>query len=187
MSESANELSRLIKTRQLPAAAVEIEADEAERIALAKRFDLPKIHSLHSEVAFEEDGKAILGRGNLKALFLQNCAVSGEEFEVTIDEPLLLRFVEAGTIEPTLTDGDDAALGSTADIEIELTPDDCDEIEYTGESFDLGEAVAQSLGLAIDPYAEGPGADAARKAAGITGDDAPSGPLAEALKGLKRE
>ena len=72
------------------------------------------------------------------------------------------------------------------DIEIELDADELDEIEFSGESFDLGEAVAQSLGLAIDPYAEGPNADAARKEAGITGDDAPSGLLAEALAALKK-
>ena len=40
---------------------------------------------------------------------------------------------------------------------------------------------AQTLALAIDPYAEGPDADATREKAGIKSDDAPSGPLAEAL------
>ena len=73
------------------------------------------------------------------------------------------------------------------EIEIELAADDLDEIEYSGITFDLGEAVAQSLGLAIDPYAEGPNADATRKAAGISSDDEPSGPLAEALKALKKD
>ncbi len=50
--------------------------------------------------------------------------------------------------------------------------------------FDLGEAVAQSLALAIDPYAVGPSAEQARKDAGL-GDEAASGPFA-ALAGLKK-
>jgi len=58
-----------------------------------------------------------------------------------------------------------------------------DEIEYTGTHIDLGEAVAQSLALAIDPFLTGPNADAARKSAGI-GTPEDNGAFA-ALKGLK--
>ena len=74
------------------------------------------------------------------------------------------------------------AEGASED-EIEITADDCDEIEYEGMTFDLGEAVAQSLGLAIDPFAEGPEADAARQKHGLAGEEA-SGPFA-ALAALK--
>ena len=177
--QQRSELSRMIKARQLPADPIAIEADEGERAALAERFSLPTVHNLRAELALEEDGKAVLARGQLEAEISQDCAVSGEPFDVAISEALLLRFVEEGTVDPALSEDEE--------IEIELSPDDCDEIEYSGESFDLGEAVAQSLGLAIDPYAEGPGADAAREKAGITGDDMPSGPLAEALKALKKD
>ena len=88
-------------------------------------------------------------------------------------------FVEESAPEPT---DDDT-------IEIELDAEDLDEIEYAGDTFDLGEAVAQSLGLAFDPYAEGPNADAVRVEKGIASDEdqAPSGPLAEALKALKKD
>ena len=50
--------------------------------------------------------------------------------------------------------------------------------------FDLGEAVAQDLALAIDPYAVGPGAERARKEAGLL-DEAAAGPFA-ALEALKK-
>ena len=174
------EFSRLVKDRQLPAATLVLEANEAERSALAARFGVPRVDALRAEVSLEQDGKAIAARGTLTAHIVQLCAISGEEFEVAIEEPLALRFVEEGSVDPALADADE-------EIEIELSADELDEIEYSGESFDLGEAVAQSLGLAIDPYAEGPNADAARKQAGIVGDDAPSGPLADALRALKRE
>ena len=69
---------------------------------------------------------------------------------------------------------------------VKISPEELDEIEYHGEMFDLGEAVAQSLALAIDPYAEGPNADAARKAAGIVLEGEQDGPLAAFLAGLKK-
>ena len=176
---SAPELSRIVKARALPAEPVVITASDEERAALATRFGLPQVKQLVASVDLEKDGKAIRATGSLKAAIIQSCAISGEEFPVSISEPLALRFVEEGAIDP--------ALSEDGEIEIELNHDDLDDIEYSGDSFDLGEAVAQSLGLAIDPYAEGPNADSARKDAGISSDDAPSGPLAEALKALKRD
>lgn len=172
-----SELSRMIKARALPAAAVVIEADAAERAALASRFGLGAVESLHAEVALEAKPRAIRATGRLRAAIMQPCAVSGEDFPVTIDEPIDLRFVEESRTPP----------GEDEDIELELEADDCDEIEYAGEMFDLGEAVAQSLGLAIDPYAEGPEADAARKAAGIVREGEQEGPLAAMLAALKKD
>ena len=69
--------------------------------------------------------------------------------------------------------------------EIELDSSEPDEIYYEGQAFDLGEAVAQSFGLAIDPYAEGPDAGTTREKAGLL-DAAPSGPFA-ALAALKKD
>ena len=111
--------------------------------------------------------------GTLKAAIRQSCSVSGEEFPANISEEIELRFFEEGTLIPVPADGEE--------IEIELEADDCDEIEYSGDSFDLGEAVAQTLGLAIDPYAEGPNADEARKEAGIANEEEQTGPLAAGL------
>ncbi len=174
---SAPELSRPIKVRPLPGGPVVVEANEAERAALAERFDLSAVENLHAEIELEDKGKAIRATGHLVAEILQACAISAEDFAVTVSEPVDLRFVLEGSLNEAESD----------DEEIELEADDCDEIEYAGDAFDLGEAIAQTLGLAIDPYAEGPNADAARKAAGISGDDAPSGPLAEALAALKKD
>ncbi len=164
----------MIKARPLPAGAVVIEASEAERAALALRFGLGAVESLRAEVVLDAKPRAIRATGRLKAAILQPCAISGEDFPVTIDEPVDLRFVEEN--QRPATEGE----------EIELEADDCDEIAFTGEMFDLGEAVAQTLGLAIDPYAEGPDADAARAAAGIVKEGEQDGPLAALLAGLKK-
>jgi hypothetical protein len=166
----------MIKVRPLPAGAVVIEATPEERAALAARFGLGAVDSLRAEVALEQRPRAIRATGRLRAAIMQPCAISAEDFPVTIDEPVDLRFVEASA-RPMIED---------EALEIELEADDCDEIEYAGEMFDLGEAVAQTLGLAIDPYAEGPNADAARKAAGIVAEGELDGPMAALLAGLKR-
>jgi hypothetical protein len=114
----------------------------------------------------------------LAATITQPCAVTREELSYDVSEPLMLRFVPAGSVPDY-----------APDEEIELDAEDLDQIEYEGDAFDLGEAIAQTLALAIDPYREGPGAEEARRKAGIVSDEeqAPSGPLAEALAALKKD
>ncbi len=179
---SAPEFSRIIKLKAIAAGELELSATADERTALASRFGIESVESLDAKVVFEGDGPKLRVTGTMVADVVQSCAISGEDFPHRISEALDFVFVPAG--EQSV---DVAGMETGADIEIELQSDELDEIEYDGDSFDLGEAIAQSLGLAIDPYAEGPGADAARKNAGISSDDAPSGPLAEALKGLTGE
>ena len=167
------EFSRMVRARPHPPERMTIAADAGERAALAERFGVTRIESLEAELALVPDGEAVAAAGRLTADVVQTCAVSGEDFPTRIVEPLNLRFVPAG------------ALPATED-EIELVSEDPDEIEFAGDSFDLGEAVAQSFGLAIDPYAEGPNADAVRREAGIIDESAPRGPLAEALAKLAK-
>ena len=175
MSEPAPapEFSRPVSLRQIVGHPLQLEANEAERTALAHRFAISKVESLQADVSLDRKGDKVDAKGTLVADIVQPCAVSGEDFPVHIEEEIGFRFVPEGAIDPALAEGDE--------IEIELEASDLDEIDYVGDAIDLGEAIAQTLALAIDPYAEGPDADAVRREAGITGDDAPSGPLAEAL------
>jgi len=171
---SEPEFSRIVRVHPQPPESLTIAADEPEREALARRFGVEAISALSASVAFAQDGETIAAKGRLSADLIQNCAVSGDDFPTRIDEPLDLRFVPEGS----LAAGED---------EIDFDSSQADEVEFAGDSFDLGEAVAQSLGLAVDPYAEGPGAEEARRAAGLTDDSAPRGPLADLLQGLKRD
>ena len=166
---SGPELSRPIDLRQVIDRPVAIEANEEERKALARRFGLVRIDRLEAEVALAAEGEAVNAKGRLRAALVQSCAVSGEDLAVAIDEPLALRFVPEAEV---------------TEEEIELEESELDEIPYAGTSFDLGEAVAQSLALAIDPYAVGPNAEQARKDAGLL-DEGAAGPFA-ALAALKK-
>ena len=162
------EFSRLVDTRNLSEAPQRIGANREECAALATRFELVSVARLEASVTYAQEGAAILVTGRLRAEVVQSCAISGEPLAVQIDEPLSLRFV---TARP-----------APAVEEIELAGEELDEIEYEGSAFDLGEAVAQSLALAIDPYATGPEAERVR-AAGLFGDEV-AGPFA-VLAGLK--
>ncbi|MGB3377911.1 MAG: DUF177 domain-containing protein [Allopontixanthobacter sediminis] len=171
MSEGACEFSRVVRLHQITGKPVVLQPDKPEMAALAQRFALAAVHRLKAEVTLVADGAIVNATGRLLADILQYCAVSGEEFPVHIDEQLALRFVPESR--------------APKEEELEIQAEDCDEIFYQGESFDLGEAVAQGLGLAIDPFARGPDADAFRQQAGILGEDTPSGPFA-ALAALKK-
>jgi uncharacterized metal-binding protein YceD (DUF177 family) len=164
------EFSRTIQLRHVDARPHRLEANEAERAALARRFGLVSIGRLEAEVELERKGEIVDAAGTLEADIVQSCAISGEDLPVAIREPLAFRFVPE-TPAPVSED------------EIELESSELDEIPYSGGTFDLAEAVAQSLALAIDPYAVGPDAEAARKEAGLL-DESDAGPFA-ALKGLK--
>ena len=169
---STPEFSRSFDVRQVEGKAVQLAASEEERAALARRFGLVSISRVEADILLERDGKAVKANGRLSADIVQSCAVSGEDLPVAINETLSFRFVPQ-------------AEAHAPDEEVELDADDCDEIEYSGTFFDLGEAVAQSLALAIDPFATGPGAEEARRRAGIVGEEA-SGPFA-ALAALKKK
>ena len=168
------EFERIVKLDRLPREPLRIEADEAERAALARRFAIDGVHLLEAEVHFVPEGAIVTATGRLTAEIDQLCAISGEPFRNRIDEPLSMRFVPASE-EPEFD----------PEEEIELDSSEPDEIYYEGQAFDLGEAVAQSFGLAIDPYAEGPDAGTTREKTGLL-DAAPSGPFA-ALAALKKD
>ena len=163
-----SEFSRLIDLRQLVLEPLHVEATEAECAALAKRFDLVAVKRLTAEVTIAQDRNKIIAKGRLEADIVQSCAISGEDLPVRIAESLNLRFVPVGAER-------------RPDEEVELALDDLDEIEFGGTSIDLGEALAQSMALAIDPFAEGPDADRVRHEAGLL-DEGSAGPFAALAK-----
>ncbi|WP_156842837.1 YceD family protein [Novosphingobium aquimarinum] len=166
---TSSEFSHSFDVRQIDGREVRLVADEAERAALARRFDIVRVDRLEAVVLLRRKGRDVAANGTLDADVVQSCAISSEDLPVSIHEEIALRFVPAA---------DPADLPE----ELELEAEDLDEIEYDGSHFDLGEAVAQTLGLAIDPYLTGPDAEEARRQAGLTTPEDNS-PFA-VLKGL---
>jgi len=168
-----SEFTRMVELRSIDARTRHVEAGEDERKALAARFGLVTIGRLEAALELVAEGTTVTAKGTLSADIVQSCAVTGDDLPVAIREKLDLRFVP------------EAEQQAAVDEDREIDSSEADEIGYEGTAFDLGEAIAESLALAIDPYATGPGADAARKEAGLLGEE-DTGPFA-ALKGLVKE
>ena len=117
-----------------------LEADDAERAALARRFGIPAVESLRAELLLrpETDG-AVRAEGRLDAAVVQLCVVTLEPVAQRVEEEVALRLLPAGR-EPQ----DEAG--------------EADEIPTRNGVADLGEAVAEQLSLALDPYPRAPGA-----------------------------
>jgi uncharacterized metal-binding protein YceD (DUF177 family) len=117
-----------------------VVATAAECAALARRFGILAIGSLQAELALRPDRDgAIRAEGRLEAEVTQTCVVSLEPVDQRVSAPVLLRF-----LPPDATPNDD--------------PESPDEIETDGDTLDLGEAVAEQLALALDPYPRRPDA-----------------------------
>lgn len=151
--------------------AVTIAATETERAKLAQRFDLIAIDRLEAAAELVRDGEIVIASGKLKAEVVQACVASGEPVPATIAEDFALRFVREAT-------------GDAAE-DVELDESDLDAVGYEGGAVDLGEAAAQTLALALDPFPRAPGAEERLRAAGVVGEE-DAGPFA-ALKALKNK
>lgn len=167
---SAPEFSRIERADTIGEGArtISIAADAAERAALARRFDLKSVESLKAEFRLSRDAAGVIAHGHVRAQVVQACVITDEPVPGTIDEPVALRFVV-----------DDIA----GEGEIELDEDALDTMSYDGAAIDLGEAAAETMALALDPYPRGPGAAAALRAAGVVSEDEVT-PL-NAFSGLK--
>lgn len=167
-----SEFERIVRLDTLGTAEREmaLEATETECAALARRFGLASIGKLTARVAFSRDGDIVALHGDLDADVVQNCVASGAPVPARVAETFRLRFVP------------EALLESGAE-EIELSEDDCDVIGHAGGQIDLGEAVAETLALALDPFPRSPDSDAALRAAGVISEE-DAGPFA-ALRQLR--
>lgn len=169
---TAPEFSRPVRVDTLgeEPQSIAIEAEARERAALARRFGLVAIDSLRAEVTLRHTGTDVIAAGRLDAQVTQSCVATAEPVAETVDAPFELEFrpqPEAGR----------------PDEEVELSEAEMDVVFYEGESIDLGEAVAETLALSLDPYPRAPGAEAALKAAGVTSEEE-AGPFG-ALAGLR--
>ncbi len=149
--------------------SVQISAKAAECEALAKRFGLVSIKHLNAQLTMTAQANAILMTGHLSAQVTQSCVATGEPVMSPVQSDFAIRFVNAHT-------ADEGA-------ELEIDAEDCDEMVHDGQVIDMGEAVAQSLLLALNPWPRHPQADAILKASGAM-EGADVGPFA-ALKALK--
>ena len=94
MTAQPVEFSRTVRIDTIGAEprVIEMNAEEGERAALARRFALPGIASLSAEVSLTRNGTVVNAEGRLRAEVTQSCVASGDPVEASIDELFRLRF-----------------------------------------------------------------------------------------------
>lgn len=156
------EFSHRLALAHVPAGGMELhlEASAAEREALAQRLGLLALKAFAADLRLRPDEEgAICVSGRMTAALEQACGVTLVPVAQSIDEEVAWRLLPEG-MEPS--DGED----------------DPDDIESEQGVADLGEALAQQLSLAVDPYPRAPGATLPEGLA----DQEAHGPFAALLK-----
>ena len=126
---------------------VMVDAKGDECAALAERMGIPAVLALSCRFSLRKsrihggEVAAVEATGKLSARVVQSCIVSLDPIEADVEDEFTLRFVPEGS------ERDDLGL------------EDEDEIPYQGDAIDLGEAAAQQLALALDPFPRKPGAE----------------------------
>jgi uncharacterized metal-binding protein YceD (DUF177 family) len=168
---TGNEFSHVVKLSDIGnhSRNIHLVADEAARLGLIARFDLASLDLLEADISLQNEAAGVVASGRFSARLAQYCIASNDPVPAMLDEAIHIRFVP----EPT-----DSG-------EFELEADDCETMFHDGQAIDLGEAVAQSLGLALNPYPRSPEAERILRTAGVKSEEetAPLGALAS-LKDL---
>jgi uncharacterized metal-binding protein YceD (DUF177 family) len=137
-----------------------IAADEGERAALARRFGLLAIDRFEAEVALTRlrDGARL--EASIDADVVQECVVTLEPVRSRVTDEFSLLYGDVVAAE-----GDEAVVEA-----------------LEGDSVDVGEAAAQQLSLALDPYPRASDAALDEQGAEASGADHPFAALARLKK-----
>jgi uncharacterized metal-binding protein YceD (DUF177 family) len=168
MNKARPEFSRPVPLARLGAQPFrqQIEATADERERLARRFDLVALDRLTAAVTLRrQEGEAVLLEAVFEAGFAQTCVVTLEPVPAAVSQSFSLLY---GPIDENRT-------------EVELGVEEIVFEPLTGDSIDIGEAVAQELSLALPEFPRDPDAaiDAAAAAEPV---EAPFAALARVHK-----
>ncbi len=142
------EFSRIVDVERLGEAEEvhEIEATADERAELAERFALVALESLKASLRLRRvRGGAVRVAGRFSADVVQTCVVTLEPVPCHIEETFRLLYVP------------EEAVAQRKEV---LIPPHEEEVPepLVGNAIDLGEAVAEQLAVALNPYPRAPGA-----------------------------
>jgi uncharacterized metal-binding protein YceD (DUF177 family) len=165
------EFSRPFAASSLPKTGqtLRLEASQDECTALAARMRIPQIYDFICTFRLEPgSGGVVMAEGELLARVQQICVVTLEPFDTEVRERFRVEFVPAGSEK---NDPD---------------PFSIDEIAYEQGVIDLGEAAAEQLALALDPYPHAPFAVLPDAADAADDDEENSRPVASPFGVLAR-
>ena len=171
--EIENEFPRPVAVDRLgpKETVMEIEARPAERQALARRFGLLALDSLTATVHLKPVAgtKVVRVRGTFQARLAQECVVTLAPVPAEVEDSFELTYAPGGADNPG------------GEMVLSIDADDPPEPIVAGH-IDIGEAVAEHLALALEPFPRAPGAVLPGDVAGEDDEDAPKSPFAVLAK-----
>jgi uncharacterized metal-binding protein YceD (DUF177 family) len=164
------EFSRPIVVEKIPSSGMTqiLEANAAERQRLVERFGLLELPHLKAELTVHSKGldQSVAVTGKLIADIVQSCVVTLEPLPSHVEQNIDVLFVAPELME---------AVADSA--QVDLDTEDTETI--IDGMIDLGELVAQHLGIAMDPYPRKPGAAFVAAEYGVA--ETPSNPFAQLI------
>jgi uncharacterized metal-binding protein YceD (DUF177 family) len=147
------EFSRIVQADSVQRGEVVevIEANEAERTALAARLELEAIGRLKATIRLKrtQGGEMVRAVGELEADVVQTCVVTLESVHNSVKDQF-----ESLYAPPTLV----PEFPDEMDFDASMADEDVIEPIVNGR-IDIGELTAQHLSLALDPYPRCPGVE----------------------------
>ena len=146
-----SDLSLALKASELDRDPVkyQLEASDEERAAIVERFGLVSLDYLKADVSIKakDHGQGVFVSGQVQSKLGQRCIVSLEAVDEVIDEPFELLLVD-----PELANRMD-------EDESYLDPDAPEYDALEGDEVHVGEIVAQTLSILMNPYPRADGAE----------------------------
>ncbi|MDB5554915.1 MAG: hypothetical protein JWL86_4899 [Rhizobium sp.] len=179
---AAPPFSYRVKVGQISHNALEIriEADDGERAALARFWDIVSVEALSAELKlrrWKKDGVKVFGIVHAKVT--QACVVTLEPVPEVIDEDVDETLVPEGSPLARIPANDQGEIMIDAEGPDLPAP-------FTGDAIDVGAIVAEIVAMALDPYPRKPGVAFENHIEGNPKDDVKPSPFA-VLKTLKGE
>ena len=145
----APEFSRPYRIDQIPGAGLKLDltASPEERAALARRFGLPSITTLTAHVRLKAlaGGKLFRLESQFQSDLTQTCVISLEPIPASVEDSFTVTYTQE--------------LREEGGLEIDLYMDEDDPPDLIEEGvIDVGEAIAEHLALALDPFPRHPDA-----------------------------
>lgn len=179
MSPKSNPLSFRVVVNRLPSKGMplRIEADEAQRAALAAAHDLRAVHSFVADLTvrpWKRDGVRV--DGAVCADIVQTCVVTLEPLPARIDSPVSALFVPEGSPLARVDEGGEMILDAGAEDLPET---------FDGNAIDVGTLAEEFFTLSLDPYPRKPGAEPLQPRDGDEDGEPAEGTLSAQLRKLR--
>ncbi|MBO4520291.1 MAG: DUF177 domain-containing protein [Alphaproteobacteria bacterium] len=149
MKEISPEFSYMVDVNRIPTSglSLNLQANEEQKSALAKRFGLEEIRSLTAEMTFKRiNKKRVRVDARFNAEVKQICVVTLEPFNQSVKDEFSVVFSQEDDVSLRLN-------------EIDMDMNEDDDVEFLqSDKIDAGELIAEYLSLSLDPFPHAPNA-----------------------------